>query len=60
MVKYYYENLMSNQNLTATTNIAWATDITKLRLRLLRGQKAFVLLCIDIHKNYIVYRGIFD
>jgi hypothetical protein len=32
MVKYYYENLLSNQNLTATTNIAWVADITTLRL----------------------------
>jgi len=54
MVKYYYENLLSNQNVTATTNITWAADITMLRL--LRGQKAFVFLCIDIdiHTNYIV------
>ena len=32
MIKYYYENLLSNQNVTATTNITWATDITTLRL----------------------------
>lgn len=52
MVKYYYENLLSNQNVTATTNIVWAADITTLRL--FRGQKAFIFLCIDIHTNYIV------
>ena len=52
MVKYYYENLLSNQNLTATTNITWVADITTLRL--FRGQKVFVFLCIDIHTNYIV------
>ena len=52
MVKYYYENLLSNQNVTAKTNITWAADITTLRL--FRGQKAFVFLCIDIHTNYIV------
>lgn len=52
MVKYYYENLLSNQNLTATTNIAWVADITTLRL--FRDQKAYIFLCIDIHTNYIV------
>ena len=52
MVKYYYENLLSNQNVTAMTNIAWAADITTLRL--FRDEKAFVFLCIDIHTNYIV------
>ena len=52
MVKYYYENLLSNQNVTATTNIVWVADITTLRL--FRGQKVFVFLCIDIHTNYIV------
>lgn len=52
MVKYYYENLLSNQNLTAKTNIAWVADITTLRL--FRDQKAYVFLCIEIHTNYIV------
>ena len=52
MVKYYYENVLSNQNLTAKTNIAWVADITTLRL--FRDQKAYVFLCIDIHTNYIV------
>jgi len=52
MVKYYYENLLSNQNLIATTNIAWVADITTLML--FRDQKAYVLLCIDIYTNYIV------
>ena len=52
MVKYYYENVLSNQNLTATTNITWVIDITTLRL--FRGQKAYVFLCIDIHPNYVL------
>ena len=38
--------MLSNQNLTATT------DITTLRL--FRGQKAYVFLCIDIHTNYVL------
>lgn len=50
--KFNYENLLSNQNVTATTNTLWAIDITTLRL--FRGQKVFVFLCIDIHTNYIV------
>ena len=29
MVKYYYENLLSNQNVTAMTNIAWVADIVQ-------------------------------
>ena len=52
MVKYYYEYVLSNQNLTATTNITWVIDITTLSL--FRGQKAYVFLCIDIHPNYVL------
>ena len=52
MAKYYYENLLSNQNVTATTNVTWVADLTTLRL--FRDQKAFVFLCVDIHTNYIV------
>jgi hypothetical protein len=44
--------VLSNQNVTAKTNIAWVADITTLKL--LRDQKAYVFLCIDIHTNYIV------
>ena len=29
-MKYYYENLLSNQNITATNNIIWVGDITKI------------------------------
>ena len=52
MVKYYYENLLSNQNVTAKTNVTWVADITTLKL--CRNQTAYVFLCIDIHTNYIV------
>lgn len=52
MVKYYYENVLSNQNLTATTNVTWTADITTLKL--FRNQKAYVFICIDIHTNYIL------
>jgi hypothetical protein len=39
--KYYYENVLGNQNITAKTNVAWAADITTLEL--FRSQKAYVL-----------------
>ena len=32
MVKYYYENLLSNQNVTAKTNVTWVVDCTSLNL----------------------------
>jgi len=51
-MKYYYENLLANQNVTAKTNVAWVADITTLKL--VRDKKAYVFLCIDIHTNYIV------
>lgn len=51
-MKYYYENLLANQNVTAKTNIAWVADITILKLII--DQKAYMFLCIDIHTNYIV------
>lgn len=52
MVKYYYENLLANQNLTAKTNVAWVADITTLKL--FREQKVYVFICVDIYTNYIV------
>lgn len=51
-MKHYYENLLANQNVTAKTNIAWVTDITTLKL--IKDQKAYVFICIDIHTNCIV------
>ena len=50
--KFYYENVLANQNITAKTNVAWVADITKLELY--RGQKAYVFICNDIHTNVIV------
>ena len=29
MVKYYYENVLANQNITAKTNVAWVGEITR-------------------------------
>jgi transposase InsO family protein len=51
-MKYYYENLLANQNVTAKTNIAWVADITTLKL--IKDRKVYVFLCIDIHTNCIV------
>ena len=51
MNKYYYENILGNQNVTSKTNLVWAADITTLELF---RNKAYVFLCIDIHTNIIV------
>ena len=50
-MKYHYENLLANQNIRAKTNIAWVADITTLKL--IRDQKVYVFLCIDIHKLFV-------
>lgn len=52
MGKYYYENVLSNQNVTAKTNIVWVADITTLNLSM--GQKVYVFICIDVHTNYVI------
>jgi hypothetical protein len=54
--KYYYENILSNQNVTAKTNIACGLDITHLDLFM--GQKAHVFLWLYIHTNCIVASAI--
>ena len=50
--KFYYENILANQNVTAKNNIAWVADFTTLEL--FRDQKIHVFLCIDIHSNLVV------
>jgi predicted transcriptional regulator len=30
--KYYYENILANENITAKTNISWVADITEVEL----------------------------
>jgi len=50
MVKYYYENILFNQNKTAKPNITWVADITTLDTI----KNYYVFLCIDVHTNYIV------
>jgi len=51
MVKYYYENVLASQNITAKPNIVWVADITTLRT----SDKNFhAFLCTDIHTNRVV------
>ena len=32
MKKYYYENVLANENITAKTNVVWMSDITEIGL----------------------------
>jgi len=50
--KFYYENILANQNETAKNNVAWVADFTTLELS--RDQKIYVFLCIDIHTNLVI------
>lgn len=52
MVKYYYENKLSNQNITAKPNIVWAGDCTLLDLGVFPNINLF--LCVDIYTNTII------
>ena len=52
MGKYYYENLLANQNITAKSNIAWVADITEIGLD--KQKKLYIFLCVDIHSNNII------
>ena len=52
MKKYYYNNVLSSQNITAKTNIVWVADITEIKVS--QQRKFFIFLCIDIHTNMIV------
>ncbi len=52
MERFYYENKLSNQNITAKPNIAWAADITEFEL--VGNKKLYVFLCLDIHTNSII------
>lgn len=52
MVKYYYNNELNNQNITAKPNVAWAADITTVEVE--DSIKLHVFLIIDIHTNTII------
>ena len=41
-MKYYYPNLLANQNLTAKSNVAWVADITVIELK--ENKKFYVLI----------------
>lgn len=50
--KFYYENVLASQNMTALNNVVWVADTSKLELY--QGKKAHIFICIDIHTNLIV------
>ena len=52
MSKYYYENVLANENITAKTNVAWVADITKIDLD--HHKKLYIFLCVDVHSNIII------
>ena len=56
MVKYYYENKLASQNITAKTDIVWAADFSTLELKNDKN-KLHIFLCIDLHTNYILARS---
>ena len=44
-IKYYYENLLANQNIIAKTNIKWIADIRTLKL--IRDEKSYMFFIIN-------------
>ena len=52
MKKFYYNNLLSNQNITARPDLVWVADITNVELR--NSKKLSIFLCIYIHTNNII------
>ena len=50
-MKFYYENVLASQNITAKPNVAWVADITTIDLKF---KKLNVYLCIDIHTNTVI------
>ena len=52
MVKYYYENILAQQNYVVKLNVAWAADFTSFELS--NGRKIYVFICIDIFTNKII------
>jgi transposase InsO family protein/integrase len=51
MVKYYYENILASQNITAKPNVVWVADITTLRVL---DKRFYAFLCNDVHTNKVV------
>lgn len=52
MIKYYYTNRLSSQNVTAKPNLVWAADCTSLDLGIF--SKINLFLCVDIYTNLII------
>ena len=52
MKKYYYENVLANQNYVAKPNSVWVTDITNFELD--ENKKVYMFFCIDIFSNKIL------
>lgn len=50
--KFYYENILANQNETAKNNVAWVAAFTILKL--FRDQEIHVFIGIDIHSNLVI------
>lgn len=51
-MKYYYSNLVANQNFTAKSNTVWVADITEIKLD--KTKKFYVFLVIDIYSNKVI------
>lgn len=51
-MKFYYENILANQNYTAKPNLVWVGDITSFELD--QSKKVYVFFCIDIFTNRII------
>lgn len=56
MSKYYYENVLANENIIAKTNIAWVADITEIERY--KPKKLYIFLCVDAHSNNIIASSI--
>lgn len=52
MERFYYENKLSNQNITAKPNVAWVANIREFEL--VENKKLYVFLCADVHTNTII------
>lgn len=52
MNRYYYENVLANENITAKTNVAWVADRTEIELD--QQKKIYVFLCVDVHSNIVI------
>lgn len=51
-MKFYYENILASENITAKPNLVWAADITEIEIH--RNKKVYIFLCVDIHSNHII------